>query len=131
MYILCTRFTSTMSCMLWLKKKQCIADSVSDGIVSHMRKQAGPSAREFSSIADLEKFLDSTEHSVIGKAGNSPSAYFYDDPLPHHTHYTGFFTEEASKLRKAFTSAADSMRESFRFAFSTAKEVHEKYSYSE
>ena len=43
----------------------------------------------------------------------------------------GFFTEEESKLRKAFTSVADTMRDSFRFAFSTAKEVIEEYKYSE
>ena len=43
----------------------------------------------------------------------------------------GFFTEEESKLRKAFTSVADTMRDSFRFAFSTAKEVLDEYKYSE
>ena len=43
----------------------------------------------------------------------------------------GFFTEEESKLRKVFTSVADTMRDSFRFAFSTAKEVIEEYKYSE
>ena len=34
-------------------------------------------------------------------------------------------------MRKAFTSVADSMRDNFRFGFSTAKEVLEEYGYSE
>ena len=37
-----------------------------EGIVSYMRKQAGPSARELSTMEDVKKFLGSTEHSVIG-----------------------------------------------------------------
>lgn len=79
-----------------------------EGIVSYMRKQAGPSARELSTMEDVKKFLDSTEHSVIG-----------------------FFTEEETKLRKAFTSVADTLRDNFRFAFSTAKEVMDEYKYSD
>ena len=43
----------------------------------------------------------------------------------------GFFTEEETKLRKAFTSVADTLRDNFRFAFSTAKEVMDEYKYSE
>ena len=43
----------------------------------------------------------------------------------------GFFTEDETKLRKAFTSVADTLRDNFRFAFSTAKEVMDEYKYSE
>ena len=38
-----------------------------DGIVAYMRKQAGPSAKELQTVEDVKKFLDSTEHSVIGR----------------------------------------------------------------
>ena len=131
-----------------------------DGIVGYMRKQAGPSAKELQTLESVKKFLASTEHGVIGRLislslshahklahiHTSTLAHAYVHKMGTHTRQSiatmciialvvlivlGFFTEEESKLRKAFTSVADTMRDSFRFAFSTAKEVIEEYKYSE
>ena len=38
-----------------------------DGIVKYMRSKAGPSSKELKSVEDAEKFLDNTEHSIVGK----------------------------------------------------------------
>ena len=43
----------------------------------------------------------------------------------------GFFASEKSDLRDAFMTAANSMREDFKFAHTTAPEVLEEYKYSE
>ena len=32
-----------------------------------MRKQAGPSAREFATVDDVKKFLNRPEHGIIGR----------------------------------------------------------------
>lgn len=39
---------------------------MADGIVKYMRNKAGPASKELKSIADVKKFLDNTEHSVVG-----------------------------------------------------------------
>lgn len=42
---------------------------------------------------------------------------------------TGFFTGAQEKLAKTFKTAADSLRESFRFAHSTSEEVLQEFGY--
>ena len=44
--------------------------------------------------------------------------------------YELFFASEKSDLRDAFMTAANSMREDFKFAHATAPEVLEEYKYS-
>lgn len=97
-----------------------------DGIVSYMKKQAGPSSRgkplvqattiltvglvveEFEDVDGLREFLKHSEHSIVG-----------------------FFTDSKGKLAKTFRTLADGMRESFRFAHSTAETVLTEFGYSE
>ena len=37
-----------------------------DGIISYMKKQAGPSARELANVGAIQKFIDNEEYSIIG-----------------------------------------------------------------
>lgn len=37
-----------------------------DGIVKHMKSKAGPSFKELLTVADAEKFLANSEHSIVG-----------------------------------------------------------------
>ncbi|XP_062516317.1 protein disulfide-isomerase A3-like [Corticium candelabrum] len=76
-----------------------------DGIVKYMVKQAAPSAKELTSVEEVRKFLDNDEHSILG-----------------------FFAQEDG-LYKVFTKTADSMREEFRFGYSSAADVLEEYGY--
>ena len=41
----------------------------------------------------------------------------------------GFFTDAQEKLAKTFKTAADSLRESFRFAHTTSEEVLQEFGY--
>ena len=45
--------------------------------------------------------------------------------------FLGFFADAESKLKKAFSSAADTLRESFSFGHTMAKEVQEEFGYEE
>ena len=72
-----------------------------------MRGQVGPSSKEITTVAEMEKFLNNEEHSVVG-----------------------FFAEE-SKLKDSFQKVADTERDRFRFAHTTDKKVIEKYSFTE
>ena len=65
-------------------------------------------APEFEEVEGLRGFLAHSEHSVVG-----------------------FFTDPSSKLAKTFNTMADSLRESFRFAHSTAETVLAEFEYSE
>lgn len=42
--------------------------SIVDGIVSYMRKQAGPSAKDLPNAETFNKFISNEEPSVIGKS---------------------------------------------------------------
>ncbi|NXQ79495.1 PDIA3 isomerase, partial [Nyctibius grandis] len=46
-----------------------------DGIVSHLKKQAGPASVALSSVADFEKFIGDKDASVVGIFGLSHSAF--------------------------------------------------------
>ncbi|CAL1594853.1 unnamed protein product [Knipowitschia caucasica] len=66
-----------------------------DGIVSFLKKQAGPASVELKSEDDLEKFISDQDASVIG-----------------------FFSASSSSEQQEFMKAASSLRESYRFAHS-------------
>jgi len=40
---------------------------ITDGIVKTMKSKAGPSSKELVTVADAEKFLANTEHSIVGE----------------------------------------------------------------
>lgn len=72
------------------------------GIVKYMKAQVGPSSKELSSQADLDKFLAYNDISVIG------------------------FFEKESDLKVAFMKIADQMREKVRFAHSSQSDILKK-----
>ncbi|GLV37667.1 Endoplasmic reticulum p60 [Carabus blaptoides fortunei] len=72
------------------------------GIVKYMKAQVGPSSKELTSVADLDKFLAYNDVSVVG------------------------FFEKESDLKVAFLKLADKLREKVRFAHSTHSDVLKK-----
>ncbi|XP_033823789.1 protein disulfide-isomerase A3 [Periophthalmus magnuspinnatus] len=64
-----------------------------DGIVSFLKKQAGPASVELKSEEDLDKFTSDQDASVIG-----------------------FFSDSSSAAQVEFLKAASALRESYRFA---------------
>jgi protein disulfide isomerase family A protein 3 len=78
-----------------------------DGIVKYMRGQVGPSSKELLTLADIEKFLSSDEHSVVG------------------------FFEKETKLKDSFIKVADTERDRHRFAHTSAKDILAKYKYTD
>ncbi|XP_026084237.1 protein disulfide-isomerase A3-like [Carassius auratus] len=67
-----------------------------DGIVSYMRKQAGPSSVALLSEADLDSFINNYEASVVG-----------------------FFSGANSTRLAEFLNVSSALRDSYRFAYST------------
>ncbi|XP_051577765.1 protein disulfide isomerase family A, member 7 [Myxocyprinus asiaticus] len=67
-----------------------------DGIVSYMKKQAGPSSVALLSGADLDSFVDNYEASVVG-----------------------FFSGDDSAQLAEFLNVSSALRDSYRFAHST------------
>uniref|UniRef100_A0A7E4V5V0 Protein disulfide-isomerase n=1 Tax=Panagrellus redivivus TaxID=6233 RepID=A0A7E4V5V0_PANRE len=78
-----------------------------DGIVKFLRGQAGPSAKDLTSVADFDKFINNEDISVIG------------------------FFEGESKLKDSFLKVADTERDRFRFAYSSNPEVLKKVGYTD
>ncbi|XP_067832017.1 protein disulfide-isomerase A3-like [Heptranchias perlo] len=76
-----------------------------DGIVSHMKKQAGPSSMELKSAEELEKFIHDFDASVVG-----------------------FFADSSSASRAQFIKAANSLRNSYRFAHTYTPELLQQHS---
>ncbi|KAJ0069865.1 hypothetical protein NL108_015397, partial [Boleophthalmus pectinirostris] len=64
-----------------------------DGIVSFLKKQAGPASVELKSEEDLDKYISDQDASVIG-----------------------FFSDSSSSAQAEFLKAASALRESYRFA---------------
>ncbi|XP_071400813.1 protein disulfide-isomerase A3 [Centroberyx affinis] len=69
-----------------------------DGIVSHLKKQAGPASVELKADADFEKFITDQDASVVG-----------------------FFADAGSTAQAEFLKAASALRESYRFAHSNSE----------
>ncbi|XP_074534587.1 protein disulfide-isomerase A3 [Halichoeres trimaculatus] len=71
-----------------------------DGIVSFLKKQAGPASVELKSDADLQKFIADQDASVIG-----------------------FFADDKSTAHAEFQKAANALRENYRFAHTNTEEL--------
>ncbi|CAJ0578176.1 unnamed protein product, partial [Mesorhabditis spiculigera] len=78
-----------------------------DGIIKYMRGQTGPSARELTSQADYDKFVNQDDNAVIG------------------------FFEGESKLKDSFLKVADTERDRFRFGYTSVKSILEKAGYTD
>ncbi|KAM4747715.1 protein disulfide-isomerase A3 [Rhinophrynus dorsalis] len=75
-----------------------------DGIVSTMKKQAGPASVDLQSKEDFEKFIADKDASVVG-----------------------FFRELYGSAHTEFLKAASSLRENYRFAHTDEAELVDKY----
>nr|XP_033775897.1 protein disulfide-isomerase A3 [Geotrypetes seraphini] len=75
-----------------------------DGIVSHLKKQAGPPSLTIRSVEEFEQFIDDKDPSVIG-----------------------FFRELYGPAHSEFLKAASSLRENYRFAHTSENAILEKY----
>ncbi|KAM3608656.1 uncharacterized protein V6R79_002408 [Siganus canaliculatus] len=69
-----------------------------DGIVSFLKKQAGPASVEIKSDVDLQKFLADQDASVVG-----------------------FFSDAKSTAQVEFLKAASALRDNYRFAHTNAE----------
>ena len=79
-----------------------------DGIVKFMRSKAGPTSKELTSVADAEKFLANSEHSIVG-----------------------FFKKADSTLATEFKKVADQLSENYRFALTSNSDVLAKFGHEE
>uniref|UniRef100_W5MK62 protein disulfide-isomerase n=1 Tax=Lepisosteus oculatus TaxID=7918 RepID=W5MK62_LEPOC len=75
-----------------------------DGIVSYMKKQAGPSSVELRTEEDLDSFVSHFDGSVVG-----------------------FFLGPESADLAEFLRAASSMRDSYRFAHTSAESLRQRH----
>ncbi len=80
----------------------------SDGIVKYMRSRAGPASKELNSVEEAEKFLQHTDHSIVG-----------------------FFSAADSALATEFRKVADQLSESLRFAHTSNPDVLAKYNHKD
>uniref|UniRef100_A0A8B9KBW4 Protein disulfide-isomerase n=1 Tax=Astyanax mexicanus TaxID=7994 RepID=A0A8B9KBW4_ASTMX len=74
-----------------------------DGIVSHLKKQAGPASVELKTVADFEKFIGDRDASVVG-----------------------FFADGGSAAQSEFLKSASALRESYRFAHTNLEDLLKK-----
>ncbi|GAA6093085.1 protein disulfide-isomerase A3 [Tachysurus ichikawai] len=75
-----------------------------DGIVSHLKKQAGPASVELKSEGEFEKYIGDRDASVVG-----------------------FFTDAGSAAQGEFLKAASALRESYRFAHTNVDALLKKH----
>ncbi|MBN3308912.1 PDIA3 isomerase, partial [Amia calva] len=75
-----------------------------DGIVSHLKKQAGPASVEIKTAAELEKYIGDRDASVVG-----------------------FFADGSSMSQTEFLKSASALRESYRFAHTNSEELLQKH----
>jgi len=71
-----------------------------DGIVSILKKQAGPASVELKAEADLLKFIESPDAGVVG-----------------------FFADDKSTAHTEFQKAANALRDNYRFGHTNAEEL--------
>uniref|UniRef100_A0A8C6J3L7 Protein disulfide-isomerase n=1 Tax=Melopsittacus undulatus TaxID=13146 RepID=A0A8C6J3L7_MELUD len=81
-----------------------IVELFSDGIVSHLKKQAGPASVALSSVAEFEKFIGDKDASVVG-----------------------FFRDGSSDAYSEFMKAANNLRDNYRFAHTSEDQLVQKY----
>lgn len=79
-----------------------------DGIVKYMKSRAGPTAKELTTVAEAEKFLANSEHSVVG-----------------------FFSKSGSSLEAEFKKVADQLSEKYRFAYTSNADILKKYGHED
>jgi len=77
-----------------------------DGIVKYMKSKAGPSSKELKTVEEATKFLENSEHSIIG-----------------------FFDSATEKSNQEFQKLASALSDDFRFAHTFSAEVMQKYPY--
>ncbi|XP_076127696.1 protein disulfide-isomerase A3 [Alosa pseudoharengus] len=75
-----------------------------DGIVSHLKKQAGPASVEVQTQAEFDKFTADRDASVVG-----------------------FFADGGSSAQAEFLKSASALRESYRFAHTNNEDLLKKY----
>ncbi|KAL0967938.1 hypothetical protein UPYG_G00260110 [Umbra pygmaea] len=75
-----------------------------DGIVSHLKKQAGPASVELKTEADFTKYVGDRDATVVG-----------------------FFADGGSSAQAEFLKSASALRESFRFAHTNSEELLQKH----
>uniref|UniRef100_A0A8C7DBI1 Protein disulfide-isomerase n=1 Tax=Oncorhynchus kisutch TaxID=8019 RepID=A0A8C7DBI1_ONCKI len=75
-----------------------------DGIVSHLKKQAGPASVELKTEADFTKYVGDRDASVVG-----------------------FFADGGSPAKAEFLKSASALRESFRFAHTNSEDLLQKH----
>ncbi|XP_077119693.1 protein disulfide-isomerase A3 [Ranitomeya variabilis] len=75
-----------------------------DGIISTMKKQAGPASVDLQSVEAFEKFISDTDASVVG-----------------------FFRDLYGTTHSEFLKAANTLREKYRFAHTDEDELVDKY----
>uniref|UniRef100_A0AAY4AZC0 Protein disulfide-isomerase n=1 Tax=Denticeps clupeoides TaxID=299321 RepID=A0AAY4AZC0_9TELE len=75
-----------------------------DGIVSHLKKQAGPASVELNAEAEFEKFVGDRDASVVG-----------------------FFADGGSSAQGEFLKSASALRESYRFAHTNSEDLLKKH----
>jgi protein disulfide isomerase family A protein 3 len=80
----------------------------SDGIVKHMKSKAGPSSKELKTLEEATKFLENSEHSIVG-----------------------FFESATSKGNQDFQKLAGSLSDDFRFAHTFNADIAKKYSFKD
>uniref|UniRef100_A0A8C4UUR6 Protein disulfide-isomerase n=2 Tax=Falco TaxID=8952 RepID=A0A8C4UUR6_FALTI len=75
-----------------------------DGIVSHLKKQAGPASVALNSVAEFEKFIGDKDASVVG-----------------------FFGDASGDAYSEFMKAANNLRDNYRFAHTSEDQLVQKY----
>ncbi|XP_012697964.1 protein disulfide-isomerase A3 [Clupea harengus] len=75
-----------------------------DGIVSHLKKQAGPASVEIKTEADFDKYTKDRDASVVG-----------------------FFADGGSSAQAEYLKSASALRESYRFAHTNNEDLLKKY----
>lgn len=119
--------------------------SLSDGIVSHLKKQAGPASVELKTEADFTKYVGDRDASVVGRF--CLKVEFCMNKEYQMTKMStfclcrlicdcmlcflclscpGFFADDGSPAKAEFLKSASALRESFRFAHTNSGELLQK-----